>query len=281
MTTEIGQGDMPAEDHLATLFDEDRSVELFAIHSVFAATEHGQNLAEEVRYARYNIASVPNEEWTRLLGADVNNLTHMPLTYGLTRSFIRTTEQAEPGYFSQEDKTLLQVAALIHDQGEALVGDISFGDKTDEDEVEERRMFETNQEAFSQGITPEVQQLIIRARDEIVFNPTSRLGSAFNAVERAGYMRTALRASEHLYNGTAGASAESMQWIVADVCLNQTLKLLEYTATYPAIKQYLHSQRAKISAAFALVTPEIFANYGPDAAAKSIQFRAAQAAWLP
>ncbi len=56
------------------------------IHLSFAETIHGQKLAENVRYERYKPDDVTNQRWVELLGADVNNLTHLTLTYGLTRS---------------------------------------------------------------------------------------------------------------------------------------------------------------------------------------------------
>ncbi|MDB5184789.1 MAG: hypothetical protein JWN38_597 [Candidatus Saccharibacteria bacterium] len=253
--------------------------DVFAIHVAFAATEYGEKLAANVRYERYNLAHVANETWVALLGADVNNLLHMPLTYGLTKSFIRATDVAQPGYFDADEKILLQVAAIIHDQGEAIVGDISFGDKTDADEASEKLAFENNLEAFCPGVSVAMKQCIVAARDTVVFDATTKLGRMFNAIERSGYVRTALRAAMRLQTNSAGQSDAGLRWILADVLGVQPAKLIEYAADYPAVDGYLHAQQDKISTAYTLVHPEDFRHYGDQEIAKQEQFIATQALW--
>jgi len=60
------------------------------------------------------------------LGADVNNLTHLTLTYGLARSFVLHQEEADPNFLTNQEKETLLTAALIHDWAEAIVGDLSW-----------------------------------------------------------------------------------------------------------------------------------------------------------
>lgn len=258
---------------------QELSEDVFAIHEAFAATEHGEILANKIRYEKYNLAQLANEEWIGLLGADVNNLTHMPLTYGLAKSFIRETEREGAVYLNEADQLLLKVAAIIHDQGESIVGDISFGDKTEDDEAEEKLQFEQNLESFCPGATIEMKKLIVRARDEVVFDSTTKVGKVFNAIERVGYIRTALRASTHVQNETAGNAEPGLRWIIADVFSNQPVKLIEYAGEYPAVRNYLLHQRDKITAAFGVVKPEDFENYGANQRVKETQFQEAYIAW--
>jgi hypothetical protein len=250
---------------------QESSTDIFAIHTAFAATEYGEALAANIRYEKYNLTHLPNEEWVGLLGADVNNLTHMPLTYGLATSFIRETERVEPGSFGEADQTLLKVAAIG--------SDISFGDKTEADEAEEKVQFERNVEAFCPGASVAIKKLIVQARDEVVFDSTTRVGLVFNAIERTGYVRTALRASGHIQADTAGEAEPGFRWIVADVLSNQPPKLIDYAGDYPAVNNYLTNQSGAITTAFGLVEPQDFENYGANQHAKEAQFNEAHTTW--
>lgn len=240
--------------------------QLMDIHREFEKTEAGQTLAANVRYERYKPADVTNERWVALLGADVNNLTHLTLTYGLTQDFIRHTEDMQPGYFTQKDQELLQVAALVHDWAEAVVGDISFGNKTLADEKAEQAAFETHASQFYSGNAVE---LISQARDEIVFDHKgkTKLGKAFNAIERVGYLRTALRANDHIIKQDAPDCDEGLRWLVTDVLCQQPTKLIEYSQEFAPVRQYLLAQSDLISEAFFMTAGSgdaIFENYSPD-----------------
>lgn len=238
----------------------------YQIHTAFAATEHGQVLAQNVRYERYKPTEVSNERWVELLGADVNNLTHMPLTYGLTKSFIEHAENSLPGFLTPHESEVLQVSALIHDWAEVIVGDITYSDKTPEDESEERQQLTDNIEAFYTGDVAAIKQLINEAIGEVIFSPDSKLGKAFNVIERVGYVRTALRASQHVLAGTAPDCEEGLRWLVADVFSNHPVALVNYAEDFPPVKRYLLNQSKAISHAFKIVSPEVFRNYPPQQA---------------
>jgi len=252
---------------------------IFDAYRAFRSTPYGEKLSGSIRYEKYNLSSLSNEEWVRLLGSDVNNLTHMPLTRGLTKDFIKTTERYKENYFSEEEKVLLELAALIHDQGEAITGDISYGDKTENDEVEELRLFAQNADAFSGDISDDLKELIATARDQIVFNKESRLGRIFNAIERVGYLRTALRANDKVQLDETSEYADGLNWLIADVLSNQPLELVKYAEEYPAVSAYLTHQKQKITAAFIAVSPETFSHYGEKAETKLQEFVASFKAW--
>jgi len=250
------------------------------IYDGFAATPDGAVLGEEERYAKYNLTDLPHEQWTELLGPDVNNLAHMRVTYQLTQAFVRYSQVHQPGLLGPDaDVPLLLIAAISHDQGEAKVGDISFGDKTAADTAREQQAFTEHADEFVPDASALLRHFLQRARDEIIFDHTTRLGSMFNAIERVGYLRTALRASQRLQQETAGEAAVGLRWLVADVLGNQTEALLDYTDDYAAVASYLGKHATAIDQAFALVTADDFRHYGEQRDEKLARFTAAAQAW--
>lgn len=257
------------------------SDQLMEIHTAFEATEYGQILANNIRYARYKPEAVTNERWVELLGADVNNLTHLTLTYGLAVDFIRSMEQNQPGFFEADEVDRLKVAALTHDWAEAIVGDTSYGDKTADHEQQEQTAFREHFRNFADG---RISSLIDDARSGIIFdhNGTSKLGRAFNAIEKVGYMRTALRASGHIANNTAPECDAGLRWLVADVLVNQPESLIGHAENFVPIKHYLQNQSTLISRAFHQINndPEVFTRYPTsDQRAMQKQFEHSYAVW--
>jgi hypothetical protein len=254
--------------------------DLLAIHDSFSKTSYGQALAARVRYEKYKPSQVSNERWIELLGPDVGNLSHLTTTYDITMEFIERLNEQEPGRLTDYEEDTLRVAALIHDWAEAIVGDISFGDKTEADEAEEKRHFNENLKHFYSGGSKEINDLIFSALTEVVFDPVSRLGAMFNAIERMGYIRTALRACGHLVNGDAQECESGFRWIIADVLSNQIIKLQEYSAKYPPVAKFLSENQSSISVAFEQVIDSTFEQYGPtQRTTKRQEFVRAQESW--
>jgi hypothetical protein len=238
---------------------------LMTIHYAFAETEEGEKLASRIRYEKYKPAEVSNERWLELFGADVNNLDHMLLTRGLTRSIVRRLKQDRPGYLAPREEDVLEVAALIHDRGEASTkkGDVSYSDKTDEDNAEEMIQLAALLDRHHSEDLSDVKTLITDALD-VVRDTETKLGLVFNTVERIGYMRTALRAAEHIKNGTAPDCEEGLRWIVADVFGNQLKELINRIPEHPPVGTYLNNQAPSIWEAFKVVEPQTFTNYGSE-----------------
>lgn len=237
---------------------------LMDIHRAFAETEHGQALAAQVRYDRYKPAGVSNERWVELLGADVNNLTHMPLTYGLTQDMIRQLDMHQPDILSSEEAETLKVAALIHDWAEAIVGDITYSDKTLADEEVEKAELEKMLVQLAGKEATNLNALMLSAANEVVFSPDSKLGFVFNTVERVGYMRTAIRASRHVLAGTAPDCDEGLRWLVVDVLGNHIPALIERCEILLPVNRYLESQADVIQSAVLIVNEATFLQY-PEA----------------
>lgn len=253
-------------------------VDPYQLHSAFSDTAYGERLAGQVRFGRYKPEDMGNEAWVDLLGADVNNLDHMPLTLGLTKDFIRCMDVASPGELSDDDKQLLQVAAISHDWGEAIVTDITYSKKTKEDERREK-------EAFLEIMATEMSavpgsDLVVEAAHEVVFDQVgTRLGKMFNVVERVGYMRTALRAHVRVHEVTCPELANGLRWLTADVLGNNPGSLVEHALVSPPAHAYLTNQADVISEAFTAVTDEVFANYGGESATKQVAVATSLAQW--
>ena len=182
----------------------DEVVRFGQIHRAFAVTEHGQKLARSTRYDRYKPDGITNEKWERVLGVDVNNLKHLQLTYGLTRRFIEYTANpsrlwqkavSAQAQFTPEEQEDLLLAATVHDWAEAVVGDKMFDLKTRAEEDEELAVLQTMVQNLYRR--EEAQVIILRIDNVIntvIKDRNTKLGRAFNAIERVGYLRTALRA---------------------------------------------------------------------------------------
>lgn len=249
------------------------------IHRAFAGTELGQELATRVRYERYKDEGVTNERWQELLGADVNNLLHMPLTRGIARAINRNLRRDQPGFLTSHEEQVLETAAIIHDWAEVIVGDITYSNKTNQDEAQERNHLHKIIEDVAQ-MQPQLAGLIFEAAEGVVFDDHTKLGNIFNTVERVGYMRTALRASEHIYAGTAADCETGFRWLMADVICNHVVTLVQRADQYVPVQRYLDDRADYIDRAFAVIEPTDFDNYDDvTKPVKRLAYNEALAAW--
>lgn len=261
--------------------------EVYEIHRSFSETTFGDKLSQNVRYDKYRPKHISKETWTELLGADVNNLTHMPLTYGIARAFIHQAREHQPELLDESEEKLLLVAAISHDWAESITTDISYSDKTSLDNDEEQTIFEQNVAQFYQG---EDFELVDQARCEIVFDHESKLGELLNAVERIGYLRTALRANDILKSGVTDPELKhGLEWLIFDVLSNlQPKDNLEAEPTllqlrkFSPVAAYLIAVEDRIEDAFDMAVSNmnsILPNYGDKADQKREQMAHSLANW--
>ncbi|MBP6994150.1 HD domain-containing protein [Candidatus Woesebacteria bacterium] len=255
------------------------------VHTIFKNANYGKKLAHSVRYDQYRPSSMTKEQWTRMLGADVNNLEHMRLTYGLTRQFIRYCNDAPEGQtreltFSHEEQEDLLLTAIVHDWGEAVVGDITFDKKTDIDEAEEQTSIQRIiSELFPE--TPDIRTRIHKVVTDVLPNRESKLGKAFNAIERIGYLRTGLNALGSLEE-VEEENKDNLRWLTNNVLLNQIPTLLKYSEIYPPIRAFLSMNNVRVSQAFENANQdEVYDKYSEDdREPKKRSFQAAHEQWL-
>lgn len=253
---------------------------LYTIHKEFAATEFGQVLANQVRYDPYRPETVSHERWEKLLGADVNNLKHLPLTYGLTRVFINHLGDGPEETLTPHEEDVLKTSALIHDWAESVVGDINYNLKTDADTEEEKKQFTAHLKKFYDG---DRQELVEESLETVIFSEDSKLGRMFNIVERLGYLRTGLRASELAFRDDIPDCREHMRLLASEVLGTQMAKCLQLTELYTPMDKYITNQQAVIDRAFKAVVaePEVFLIIPEDRRdMRQEQFDKAHTAWL-
>ena len=172
------------------------------IYDLFADSPYGKALSQKVRYAHYKPEGLSNEEWVRILGPDVNNLEHLRETLKITNEFIDRARNPHPEWrldklnFSPEEEELLRLAAIVHDWGEAMTGDIGWHRKTSETDV--AKEFAALHKIIEEVCRPELDNALLkkiyRAADIAFMREGSRLDQAFNAIEYIGYGNNALRA---------------------------------------------------------------------------------------
>lgn len=252
------------------------------IHNDFSSTEYGHQLSDSIRYDRYKPNSITNDEWEYLLGVDVNNLKHLKLTYGLTRQFIKysinlSVSPEEP--ISQEDQENLLLAAIVHDWAEAVVGDRMYDLKTlSEEDTEFEELKKMTYGMYGKN-NNELLARINYVTDTVIKDRDTKLGKIFNAIERIGYLRTALR-SWQKSKDVSGDLKTGLEWLINNVFSNQISILIKYSETYPAVALYLKENRELINDAFNNLSDDIFFKYAPEEIEdKRKQFNLAQKNW--
>jgi hypothetical protein len=268
------------------------SVDRQRLHDVYAQTPAGEYLSQRARYDAYRPASTSVEEWQDLLGADVNNLDHMLVTVQVASTFLRLSRMQETpntaSPFSTDDENDLLLAAAIHDWGEGVEGceDIIWRKKTKDDDLRERdAMHIVVQDVAARYSDDEHEKADVlsqleRVADEIVFNRESRLGRAFDAIERVGYLRTAVRSWREQADVKNSDMMDTLQWISADVLALHTIPLLSHSQDHFPVLAMLAQNESQISDAFASMPDSIFEMYDEDEKEQMREkFRSAKTAW--
>ena len=219
------------------------------IHERFSATSYGQTLAKNIRYRFFKPPEVSHAEWERLLGPDVNNLEHHWWSERVMRAFLRSHP-----HFSREEQEILLLTAVTHDWAEAIIGDIPYGQKTNDEEDDELRLIpQIAEECFGEPLRQPVRQTIEQV---LQWKPNLRktgegpkLAHAFEVVEQLGFLGTAGRAWDHTRG--QGELSEllrgNLQWIGIEIHSAHVPILLRYAETYPAVRRYLLGTRHRIT----------------------------------
>jgi len=152
--------------------------QFFSKVSQFEKSTYGKSLSGNVRFSSYKPPDFTQQDWEKLLGADVNNLKHMRLMYGFTQALIK-----ESDHLSEEEKTILLKTALTHDWAESVTGDIPRPMKTDGDDEVERKILRN---IFAEFGIRESEEIL-----RVMFEKETRLAVIWNSIEIAGYLRTA------------------------------------------------------------------------------------------
>lgn len=211
--------------------------------------KHKEQLSSSVRYERYRTTE-SLQRWVDLLGPDVLALTHPHATSRITEDFI-AFNSSNGITLSEDQKTLLSLTPWVHDLGELIldgdgVGDISYEFKTDEHEKKEVIIFQRVISDLSDRVSKTSMDIAYR---EIAMSRETLLGRMFNAIERIGYLSTAMRA----FIGVDGERIVNWKGLVGNVLSNQIEPLLAYSNEYPYVKYVLENNKQLISQMLAAV----------------------------
>lgn len=251
----------------------------YDIYQNFAATEYGESLENSIRFEKYNTGGLSNEEWCDLLGEDANNLYHMRVTCSVAERFIEHQNAHGKTPIERGATDLILLSAVIHDQGEAITGDISYGDKKPSDELHEMIAFENHVEIMNPNMDTLTKSMAKSAIRGVIFDTSTPEGELFNAIERTGYLMTTLEVAKNINDINNPIVAKGLNWLVADVLLNQIKPLVEYTKIYSLPYELLASNAALIHRLFADIPDETFSQYEEEADEKQRQFIKAQQQW--
>lgn len=254
------------------------------IYDHFAQSAYGKILEKKVRFAIYKPQTLSPQQWVDLLGDDVHNLRHMKVSYYQTRSFLEECkdQKTKISSFSQAEQEILLLTAITHDWAEAVQGDIMFYKRSTQNESDELSQFRDIVHEFveTNKISASLGELIIQDTLPIQEDRTSKLGQAFNAIERKGYLQTGLRAWEKSQQINVTELKGKLHCMSKGVVYNQIVALCAYAEIYPPIQKFLNKHKSAISHIVSQVPDNIFAEYNPEEVEKTLpKAQSAQDAW--
>jgi len=186
-----------------------KEIDPLGLYYRYKESDYGTHLFQQPRFGIDAIKprEISTNDWTLILGPDVNNLWHLPHSVNVATIY-QSLDDPSDGYIPQDYPILagifsnkyevLQVAAVVHDIQEAVVGDINIHNKTKESQQREEDVFRTMMQSlygdcFGDGAIEELSR--------IVFHQNNPLGYQFQIIEEMGYVMTALQA-DHITNGS-------------------------------------------------------------------------------
>lgn len=222
---------------------------LESVFNQFRNSKFGKKLNTQVRYEVFKPKDMSVDLWVEYLGPNGNNLEHMQNTYEQSLQLLKNDD------LELDDKNLIYLAALTHDWGEAIVGDINYSKKNDEDENAEKEAFVTIVKEVISDI--QTQELLIDTYLNIAMDRNTRLGHIFNTIERIGYLSDALRMTELLDSRKFDKDEENIfRKVINGIIPYQTTALIERSEKYDFLQKYLNSNRISINSMLKYINRE-------------------------
>ena len=216
------------------------------IYELFANSPYGEKLRGAIRFGAYKPKDITNKEWVRVLGPDVNNLEHLKTSLAVAQDFVYRTANPHPEWrpgteeikFTRDEEELLCLTAIIHDWGEAVVGDTLFHRKTEEDSEKEFEVLKGLIEELGRYkfTDPLVEKMHLAA--DIAFQKDKKLSPAFNAIEHIGYANNVFEAwrKKSDYDGLV---SEVLSGIAKKLTGDHLATWQRYSKLYPATHYHL------------------------------------------
>jgi hypothetical protein len=229
-------------------------------------TKYGNTLKSNIRFSEFKPKNISNEKWIELLGKDVSNLYHLYVSLIITKEFITNCKDPiENGnetvlpeaLFSDQEQKYLLFTSVTHDWAEAIIGDIPLTSKKESDEDKEMTILgELYHQILGKGEKSEELEHLAFEVKTILTDRSTKLGKAFNAIERIGYLKTAMRSwyvSKRIDDETAKKRTERLAVRVVTI---HHPKLFEYATLYPAVLNYLQYRRRPLADIFDIIKLE-------------------------
>ncbi len=224
----------------------------------FKETPYGESAQGMTRWDLFRPFDVEPDEWQQTIGADVNNLEHGRLQYGIVRIYVK--KSLELGVdIAPEDQRKLEIAAIIHDQHETLPGhgDLRTGTKTESHKIKElvEGRAALLDGTFYPELSPDARQEAAQALDEVLdgANGDPVLSRQFKAAEYLNHLRTGLVTMNKLDTLTGESHAKFkpyLEALVADCMVNVIPVLRRLAANDPVVRSVLESQYDVITRCF-------------------------------
>jgi hypothetical protein len=230
------------------------------IFTKFTKTHYGNTLRANIRFSEFKPDTMSNDVWKKTLGRDVSNLFHLIVSLENTQYFLSLSANparkwkssiSSEATFTTEEQTSLLFTSVIHDWAEAIIGDIPLTSKQESDEEKEMRILrQMLHEILGSDNDRKTIDKLANEVETILTDKSTKLGKAFNAIERIGYLKTAMKAW-YVSRTADEILQKKLKHLATRVVAVHSPKLLGYAQTYPAVHAYLTYRQKPISEIFA------------------------------
>lgn len=232
------------------------------IFTKFSKTEYGKILKSNIRFSFFKPKNIPLKVWEDALGKDVSNLYHLYVSLQITRSFLYhcnyptytwNRKISREAKFTVEEQKILLFTSVIHDWAEAVIGDIDLTIKKETDEDKELIILKQMvYEILGKGKDYKELNYLTENATSILKDKTSKLGRAFNAIEKIGYLRTGMKAW-YQSRRIEGELNKKLKNLASRVVTVHTPMLIEYAEIYPPVFSYLVYRQKPILEVFSTI----------------------------
>lgn len=168
---------------------------LSVVREISRTEPYGSILAGLARYSRFLPDGLPLNYWSRHVGPNATDLSHLTASAGLASWFTETERRLAlkdglPSPFSYRDRLLLTLTGAVHDAAESELGDPPYGLKTRVERYAEGKHLRDHIGDYAPGLGNAVLKLCVEGC-EIAFGDTTteRLPRAFKNIELIGFMQ--------------------------------------------------------------------------------------------
>lgn len=200
-------------------------------------TPEGQELQQIPRFESFIQGNIPTHIWSGEggVGPHGNIFDHQVEQLKETDRFIRGC----PGIFTEAQVSQLYSIAPSHDMGEHRVGDVKFDEKTDgHHKLEMQALFEILNDSLHDEVEVFERGEYIESVIDALSDTKTKVGEAYYAVERIGYMNAAFYAWGNI-EGPDSDLQRSLKLLAHQVVPSHIPEMVRLAKKYPYLDYYL------------------------------------------